>query len=53
LKNLELVCDDIEYVKLELENINLRVGYVVSTNIFDSNYPIINQLAKQLLTEQE
>lgn len=40
-------------VKNKLESINLERGYVTSINIFDDNYPIVNELAETFITYKE
>jgi len=40
-------------VKNSLESINLERGYVRSTNIFGSDYPIINEIAEYFVSYKE
>jgi len=45
------ICEKLTSIKRDLENINLKRGYVISKNIFDSKeYPHISAIAEEFLT---
>jgi len=51
VSHLEIIFDQLISLKNILENINIYKGFVQSTNIYSSEYPIINHIAVKVLSK--